>query len=85
MSQLHLKDLIEDWCKSDLVSLPSSSLPASNGMITPLEDKQLKGFSHHLLSALATKSNFCRGCLEAEGPSRIRRLMRDVERARHTH
>ena len=76
-------DLIEDWCKSDLVSLPSSSLPASDDMIVPLEDKELKELSHHLRSGHATKSNLCRDCLEAEGPRRTHRSIRDIDRATH--
>ena len=76
-------DLIEDWCKADLISLPFAPLPSSNGSISPLDAREWEELSHHLRSGHTTKSNLCRGCLQAEGPRRIHGSIRDIDRATH--
>ena len=77
-------DEIHGWCISDLVSLPSAPLPSSDGMISPLDPHELEELSDHLRSGHATKSNLCRGCLQSEGPRKIHRSIRDIDKATHT-
>ena len=66
-------DEIHRWCTSDLVSLPSAPVPSSDGVISPLDPHELEflELSDHLRSGHATKSNLCRGCLQAEGPRKF--------------
>ena len=75
---------IEDWCRDETVSLPFSDLPCSDGSILPLSPVELEELSEHVHSGHATKSNLCRGCLEAEGPRKIHRSIREIDRATHT-
>ena len=75
---------IEEWCKEDLVSLPFASLPASDGMIDPFTDTELQELQQHLHSGHLKKTNLCRGCLESEGPRKLHRTVREVDRATHT-
>ena len=75
---------IEQWCKDELVSLPWSDLPVSNGSILPLSEPELQELAEHVHSGHVKKSNLCRGCLEAEGPRRIHRTIRDIDKATHT-
>ena len=77
-------DIIHGWCTSDLVVLPSALLPSSNGMMSPLDSHELEELSDHLRSGHATKSNVCRGCLQSEGPRKIHRSIRDIDKATHT-
>ena len=48
-----------------------------------LNEEELKELSEHVLSGHVTKSNLCKTCLEAEGPRRIHRSIRDVDKATH--
>ena len=75
---------IEQWCKDELVSLPWSDLPVSNGSILPLSEPELQELAEHVHSGHVKKSNLCRGCLEAEGPRRIHRTIGDIDKATHT-
>ena len=61
---------IEDWCKDETVSLPFSDLPCSDGSILPLTPVELDELAEHVHSGHATKSNLCRGCLEAAWTSK---------------
>ena len=78
------RNIIHGWCTSDLVALPSAPLPSSDGMISPLDSHELEELSDHLRSGHATKSNLCRGCLQSEGPRKIHRSIRDIDKATHT-
>ena len=75
--------LLDEWCRSDHVALPSSNLPSSDGSLLALNEEELKELSDHNLSGHVTKSNLCKSCLEAEGPRRIHRSIRDVDKATH--
>ena len=75
---------LEKWCKDELVSLPWSGLPASDGSIAPLSQPELQELAEHVDSGHVQKSNSCRGCLEADGPRRIHRTIRDIDKATHT-
>ena len=44
------QELLQEWCKTDLVSLPFASLPASDGSIAPLSEKELEELSEHIRS-----------------------------------
>ena len=44
----------------------------------------MKDLEAHIRSGHVTKSNNCRGCLEAEGQRKIHRGVRDVDTATHT-
>ena len=74
---------LDEWCRSDHVALPSTDLPASDGSMLALNEEELKELSDHVLSGHVTKSNLCKSCLEAEGPRRIHRSIRDVDKATH--
>ena len=79
--QLELKK----WCKDELVSLPWSDLPASDGSIAPLSQPELQKLAEHIDSGhVQQKNNLCRGCLKIEGPRRIHRTIRDIDKATHT-
>ena len=75
---------LQEWCSSELVSLPSTALPASDGTVMPLNQKEREELSDHLRSGHSSKSNLCRGCLQAEGPRKVHRTVRDIDRATHT-
>ena len=68
------------------MSLPWSDfdLPVSNGSILPLSEPELQELAEHVHSGHVKKSNLCRGCLEAEGPRRTHRSIRDIDKATHT-
>ena len=59
---------LQEWCLLPEVALPFAHLDASDGSISPLDK---------------TKSHSCKGCLTAEGPRRIHRRIRDVDKATH--
>ena len=75
--------LLDEWCRSEHVALPSSDLPSSDGSLLALNEEELKELSDHILSGHVTKSNLCKSCSEAEGPRRIHRSIRDVDKAPH--
>ena len=88
---MYLKELPESqkediilWCASELVSLPHKDLPCSDGSIDPLTQDEMKDLEAHVRSGHVTKSNNCRWCLEAEGPRKIHRGVKDVDKATHT-
>ena len=77
---------LQEWCSSELVSLSSTALPASDGTILPLNQinqREREELSDHLRSGHSSKSNLCRGCLQAEGPRKIHRTIREIDRATH--
>ena len=49
----------------------------------PLNDNELIELKAHTESGNTTKSNLCKGCLEAEGPRSVHRTVRDVDTASH--
>ena len=75
---------LQEWCSSELISLPSTALPASDGTVLPLNQKEWAELSDHLRSGHSSNSNLYRGCLQAEGPRKIHRTIRDIDRATHT-
>ena len=58
---------LSSWCQSELVALPSASLPTSDGSMMPLNQDELQELNDHVNSGHLTKSNLCRGCLQSEG------------------
>ena len=74
---------IDSWCQSDLVALPSAALPASDGSMMPLTENEIVELIDPVNSGHVTKSNLCRGCLQSEGPRRIQRSIRDIDKASH--
>ena len=79
--QFEEEKALQEWYDSDLVSLPFAPLPSSDGTIQPFDDSELQGLSDHLRSGHSTKSNLRRGCLEADGPRKMHRSIRDIDRA----
>ena len=75
---------IEEWCRDDSVALPFAELPASNGAFLPLTQPEKEELAEHLRTGHLNKTNLCRGCLEAEGPRKIHRTVRDIDKATHT-
>ena len=49
----------------------------------PLTDHELEELRSHISSGHLTQSNVCKGCLIAEGPRRIHRIVKDVDKATH--
>ena len=74
---------IMEWCHSEHVSLHLKSFDISDGTIKPLTEAEEKELKEHISSGHLTKSNLCRGCLLSEGPRRIHKRIRDVDRATH--
>ena len=68
---------------SENVSLPFNPLEASDGTINPLTEKEEKELREHINSGHLTKRHLCKGCLLSEGPQRIHRRVRGVDRATH--
>ena len=75
---------IEQWRRDDSVALPFTELPASNGAFLPLTQPEKEELAEHLRTGHLNKTNLCRGCLEAEGPRKIHRTIRDIDKATHT-
>ena len=65
------------------MNLPFDSLPCSDGWISPLNDAELTELKAHIESGHTTKSNLRKGCLEAEGPRKVHRTVRDVDKTSH--
>ena len=74
---------LQEWCSSELASLPSTSFPASDGTILPLNQREREELSDDFRSGHSSTSNVCRGCLQAEGPRKVHRTVRDMDRATH--
>ena len=66
-----------------LFFLPIDPVDISDGTICPLAPDQLQEIREHIASGQMKKSNLCKGCLLSEGPRRIQRRSRDVDRATH--
>ena len=75
---------IEQWCRDESVALPFAGLPASNGAFLSLTQPGKEELAEHLRAGHLKKTNLCRECLEAEGPRKIRRTIRDIDKATHT-
>ena len=75
--------ILQEWCALQEVSLPYVSLDSSDGQVTPLSSEEMEELKAHILSGHLTKSHLCRGCLISEGPRRIHRSVRDVDKATH--
>ena len=65
------------------MSSPHKDVPCSDGTIDPLTQDEMKDLEAHVRSGHVTKSNNCRGCLEAEGQRKIPRGVRNVDKATH--
>ena len=74
---------LQEWCASSHVSLPFSPISTSDGKIQPLSPEDEKLLREHISSGHLTKCNLCKGCLLSEGPRRMHRRVRDVDRATH--
>ena len=70
-------------CMSELVALPRAPLPTSDGSMMPLTQDELQELNDHVNSGHLTKSNLCRGCLQSEGPRKMHRSVRDIDKATH--
>ena len=75
---------LQEWCLLPEVALPFAHLDASDGSISPLDRDSMEELKQHIQSGHLTKSHLCKGCLTAEGPRRIHRRVRDVDKATHT-
>ena len=74
---------LQEWCLLPEVSLPFAHLDASDGSISPLDNDAMEELKKHIQSGHLTKSHLCKGCLTAEGPRRIHKRVRDVDKATH--
>ena len=74
---------LQEWCLLPEVSLPFAHLGASDGSISPLDNDAMEELKKHIQSGHLTKSHLCKDCLTAEGPRRIHKRVRDVDRATH--
>ena len=75
--------ILQEWRALQEVSLPYVSLDSSDGQVTPLSPEKMEELKAHILSGHLTKNHLCRGCLISEGPRRIHRSVRDVDKATH--
>ena len=75
--------ILQEWCSQEHVSLPLRDLNISDGTVKPLSPEEEKELREHINSGHLKKSNLCKGCLLSEGPRRIHRRIRDVDRATH--
>ena len=74
---------IQEWCVSEHVALPFNPLETSDGTVKPLTEKEEKELRDHVNAGHLTKCHLCKGCLLSEGPRRVHRRVRDVDRATH--
>ena len=81
LPQRDVERTLQESCSSELVSLPSTALPASNGTVLPLNQIEQEELSDH--SGHSSESNLGRGCLQAEGPRKADRAVRDIDRVTH--
>ena len=74
---------LQEWCSMPHVTLPIDPVHIFDGTLLPLTQEQQTEFREHLASRHLRKSSLCKGCLLLEGPRRIHRRSRDVDRATH--
>ena len=74
---------LQEWCLLPEVALPFAHFDASDGSIKPLTVDEMKKLKGHMKSAHLSKSHLRKACLTAEGPRRIHRRDRDVDKATH--
>ena len=77
-------DALEEWCREEFVSLSPAELPASDGVLLPLSPTEQQELDDHLQTGHLKKTNLCRGCLDAEGPRKTHKSVRDIDKATHT-
>ena len=75
--------ILQEWCSREHVSLPIDTLNVSDGSIRPLSPQDEKELRDHINSGHVKKSNLCKGCLLSEGPRKLHKRIRDVDRATH--
>ena len=75
------KAILQGRCTTEEVGLPFIPVDSSDGAVKT--DQKLEELRSHKSSGHLTKSNLCKGCLIAEGPRRIHRTVRDVDKATH--
>ena len=75
--------ILQEWCSQDHVSLPTATLNVSDGSIKPLSPQEEKELRDHITSGHVKKSNLCKGCLLSEGPRKLHKRVRDVDKATH--
>ena len=75
--------ILQEWCSQDHVSLPTDTLNVSDGSIKPLSPQEEKELREHITSGHVKKSNLCKGCLLSEGPRKLHKRVRDVDKATH--
>ena len=78
---------IQEWCVNKQVALPLNPLETADGRTQPLtaeEEEEEKEFTDHINPSHLTKRHLCKGCLLPEGPRRVHRRVRDVDRATQT-
>ena len=75
---------LQEWCLLPEIALPFAHLDASDGSISPLDHDEMEELKQHIQLGHLTKSHLCKGCLTAEGPRRIHRRVRDVDKATRT-
>ena len=80
---LEKEAILQEWYSTEEVGLPFICVDSSNGDVKPLTDHVLEELRSHIFSGHLTKSNLCKGCLIADGPRRIHRTVRDVDKATH--
>ena len=74
---------LQEWCLLPEVALPFAHLDATDGSIKPLTVDEMEELKNDTQSGHLTKSHLRKGCLTAEGPRRIHRRVRDVDKATH--
>ena len=75
---------LQEWCLLPELALPFAHLDASDGSILPLDHDEMEELKQHIQSGHLTKSHLRKGRLTAEGPRRIHRRVRDIDKATHT-
>ena len=76
--------LLRNGAGKNLFPFLLQNLPASDGVLLPLSPTEQQELNDHLQTGHLNKTNLCRGCLEAEGPRKIHKSVRDIDKATHT-
>ena len=75
------------FCKNGAVKImchfPTGTLNVSDGSIKPLSPQEDKELREHINSGHVKKSNLRKGCLLSEGPRKLHKRVRDVDKATH--